>query len=335
LERTQVLIARLQQASPLAVMVRGYMQYLKIIILIITLTFISVDTVFAQIDNKRDNLIQKVQKLSDILMTAEKNDDTKNFLTLYEENAISMPDYQPMLRGIDEISIYYKEIFQRQRIKSFQKKIEEVINLGKTTIVEIGTFKKEYTVLETDSILTLNGKYCYVWNIQPGGSLKIKGEISGFFHPVKNPKNLVVSLQTHLGESEIHKENETPIELRAYNALMEKYVKNGEGALRSQFFTNDGKFMPFAHPTLTGMNELKPYLIAYDTRGTDFKFDLLSVYTYDYEYFDEYILEYPKFKVKWSTPNALGVVEGKGIRIWKRQDDKSLKLYLEISTHNL
>ncbi len=116
---------------------------------------------------------------------------------------------------------------------------------------------------------------------------------------------------------------------------MEKYVKAGKGALRAQFFSNDGKFMPFSHPTLTGMSELKPYLIAYDTRGADFKFDLLSVYTYDYEYFDEYILEYPKFKVKWSTPNASGVAEGKNIRIWKRQSDKSLKLYLEISTHNL
>ena len=311
------------------------MRYLKFIVLSITLSFINIDSVFAQRDKKADNLKQKVQKLSDILTVAEKNDDIKKFLTLYEENAISMPDYQPMLRGINEISNFYKEIFQRQSVKNFQRKAEEVINLGKTTIVEIGSFKKEYSATETDSILTLNGKYCYVWNIQPNGSLKIKGEIFGFFQPIQNPENFVVNLQTHLGESDIYNEDEIPIELRAYNALMEKYVKNGEGALRSQFFTEDGKFMPFAHPTLAGMNELKPYLITYDTRGADFNFDLLSVYTYDYERFDEYILEYPKVKVEWSTPNASGAVQGKGLRIWKRQEDKSLKLYLEIGTHNL
>lgn len=311
------------------------MQYLKFPISFVVLSFLSFDSVFAQPKTKFDNLKHKVQKLSEILTTAETNDDTKTFLALYEENAVSMPDYQPMLRGIDEISIFYKEIFQRQKIKQFHRRTEEVISLGKTTLAEIGTFKKEYSELETDSILTLNGKYCYIWNILPNGSLKIKGEIFGFFHPIQKPGNFVVGLQTHLGESDIHKENEIPIELRAYNALMEKYVKNGEGALRCQFFTDDGKFMPFSHPTLTGMNELKPYLIAYDTRGVDFRFDLLSVYTYDYEYFDEYVLEYPKFKVKWSTPDASGVAEGKNIRIWKRQGDKSLKLYLEISTHNL
>lgn len=310
------------------------MRYLKFIILV-TLSFIGVDNLFAQVDKKADNLKQRIQKSSTILTIAEKNDDIKTFLALYEENAISMHDYQPMLRGINDIETYYKEIFRRQRIKVFQREIEEVINLGKTTIVEIGTFKKECSVQEADSILVLNGKYCCVWNIQADGSLKIKGEIFGFFHEIKSPENFVVSLQNHFVESDIHKESEIPIELRAYNALMEKYVKNGEGALRSQFFTNDGRFMPFSHPTLTGMDELKPYLIAYDTRGVDFKFDFLSVYTYDYEYFDEYVLEYPKFKVKWSTPSASGVAEGKNIRIWKRQRDKSLKLYLEISTHNL
>jgi ketosteroid isomerase-like protein len=312
------------------------MTYLKCTILLLTFSLVN-NSMFsqAQIDIRPDNLKQKVRKLSDRLTVAEKNDDLKSFMAFYEKNVISMHDYQPMLRGINEVGSYYKEIFTRQSIKSFHRITDEVISLDKTTLAEIGTFKKEYSAPETDSILTVNGKYCYIWKIQPDGGLKIKGEIAGFFHAVKNPESFVVRLPTHLAEPGIHKENEVPIELRAYNALMEKYVKNGEGALRSQFFTADGKFMPFSHRTLTGMDELKPYLIAYDTRGADFKFDLLSVYTYEYEYFDEYVLEYPKFKVKWSTPNASGTAEGKNIRIWKRQADRSLKLYLEISTHNL
>lgn len=115
---------------------------------------------------------------------------------------------------------------------------------------------------------------------------------------------------------------------------MEKYVRIGDGALRSEFFTNDGKFMPFAHSTVTGMDELKPYLIAYDTHREGFTIDSISVHTYHYEYFDDYVLEYPKFKVKWSTPQFSGRTEGKGVRIWKRQEHKSLRIYREIGTHN-
>ena len=57
-------------------------------------------------------------------------------------------------------------------------------------------------------------------------------------------------------------------------------------------------------------------------------------YTYEFETRGEYILEYDMFKVKWSVPNYSGRTEGKGIRIWKRQEDKSLRLYREIGTHN-
>ena len=309
------------------------MKKTKFISLLIVFTVIPVACIYAQPDAKVKVLKDRLQKLSGILSLAEKNDDMKSFMAFYEENAISMPEYQPVLRGIKEINSFYKEIFKRQKIKTYQKQTEEVINLGKS-IVEIGTFKKEYTGTKADSVFTLNGKYCNIWSLQPDGSLKIKGETFGFFHQVQHPETFVVNVETQAGEAEIHPEHKIPMELRAYNALMEKYVKNGEGALRSQFFTEDGKFMPFAHPTVTGINELKQYLVAYDTHGGGFKFDSISVYTYDYEYFNDYVLEYPKFKVKWSTPTNSGKAEGKGVRIWKRQKDKSLKLYIEIGTHN-
>lgn len=114
---------------------------------------------------------------------------------------------------------------------------------------------------------------------------------------------------------------------------MEKGVRNRDGILRSEFITHDAKFMPFAEPTVTGIDEIKPYLIAYSSRG-EVTIDSISVYTYHYEYLNDYLLEYPKYKVKWSAPPSSGRTVGKGIRIWKRQEDKSLKIYREISTHN-
>ncbi len=287
----------------------------------------------AQTSEPSGALQSRLQQLSDRLSTAEKNDDIKGVLAFYEEDAISMPDYQPMLRGTNEIGPYYTEIFRRQKVSFLQRQTKEVIPLGKT-IIEIGTFKKKLSPTADDTSSLLQGKYCHIWHVQADSSLKIKREISGFFHPVARPEAFVVGLSTHAGEAVIYDEDEIPVELRAYNALMEKYVKNGEGALRSQFFCDDGQFMPFAHPTVSGIQALKPYLVAYDTHGEGFRFDSISVYTYDFEYFQDHVLEYPKFKVKWSTPTASGKAEGKNVRIWKRQKDGSLKLYVEISTHD-
>jgi len=114
---------------------------------------------------------------------------------------------------------------------------------------------------------------------------------------------------------------------------MEKGVRTRNGEERSKFFTEDGIFMPFADTTVTGMKEIKPYLIAYSSRGT-VRIDSVMCYTYDFEYANDYIIEYDMFKVRWSFPDRSGRTEGKGIRLWKRQPDKSLRLYREIGTHN-
>ncbi len=276
---------------------------------------------------------QQLEELSEIRTEAEKNDDLESLLVYYDENTISMPEYQPTLHGIDEIEVFYQEIFQRQNIKTFQRTADEIICLD-NTIVEIGTFKKEYTDLKLDTVLLQNGKYWNIWKIQSDGSFKLKGETFGFFHPVEHPEALVVALtETQPDKTDVYSNQKIPLELRAYNALNEKYVRMRDGALRSEFYTSDPKFMPFQEPTVTGIDEIKPYLIEYSSRG-EVTIDSIAVYTYRYENFDDYILEYAKFKVKWIAPQRSGSAEGKGIRLWKRQNDGSLKIYRETGTHN-
>jgi ketosteroid isomerase-like protein len=123
---------------------------------------------------------EQLQILSDLRTQSEKNDDLETFLASYDENAISMPEYQPTLTGITEITAFYKEIFQRQKIKTFERKAEEFIALD-STIIEIGTFQKEYTELNSDTLITQSGKYWSIWKTNPDGSFKLKGDVFGFF----------------------------------------------------------------------------------------------------------------------------------------------------------
>lgn len=271
----------------------------------------------------------QIKQLTSTLTQAEKSDDLTTFLSFYDPNIISMPEFQPELNGVNEVEAYYKEIFGRQRVQSFRRQTNEIVNLGQT-LVETGSFEKKLTTTGSDSLLTLNGKYIHVWGIQPDGKLRLKGEAYGFFHPVKNPGIFVVPVKSSGVKGP---DQNTTFELRAYNALMEKLVRNGEGALRSEFYTADGMFMPFAHPNVLG-KDIRPYLIKYDTHPQGFNIDSIWVYTHHYEYFNNYVLEYSKFKVKWSFTQTSGRTEGKGIRLWKRQEDKSLRLYREIGTHN-
>src|SRR5690606_677101 len=137
---------------------------------------------------------------------------------------------------------------RRQNIKSFQRMTEEIIDLD-SAIVEFGTLTKEYTNADSgsDSLLTLNGKYYHVWAVQPNGGLKLKGEAFGYFHHVPAPETFVVAgAETDPAKADSFTGKPAPFELRAYNALNEKLVKSRDGAARSEFYTAESKFMPFA-----------------------------------------------------------------------------------------
>ncbi len=282
-----------------------------------------------EMETAENELRQLTRQLTD----AEIADDLETFLEHYNPDAVSMPEYQLTLEGQDEIGNFYREIFARQKIRSFERVPREYIHLD-SMIVEIGTFKKEYSDSTNDSVQILRGKYWYVWKRKSDTGYKISGESFGFFHHVPHPERMVVlGSKTQPDESRLQPKKEIPFELKAYNALMEKGVRTRDGVLRSGFFTGDGSFNPFADTTVTGMAEIKPYLIAYSSRGT-VRIDSIMCYTYDFEQEGDLILEYDMFKVKWSVPDFSGRTEGKGIRIWKRQADHSLRLFREIGTHN-
>lgn len=284
-------------------------------------------------ETPQQSVERQLQELTQRITEAESNDDLPAFLKYYHSQAIIMPEYQLTLDGHEEMEVFYAEIFKRQNVKLFQRQSNEFIRLGKI-IVEIGTFHKKYTQSGVDSVITLTGKYWNVWAQEANGDFKIHGEAFGYFRPVDNPENLVIAgSEKQQNESDVIKETQAPFELMAYNALMEKGVRKRDAILRSGFFTEDARLFPFADTIVTGIKEIKPYLIDYSSRGT-VTIDSIQCYTYAFENAGEYVLEYDMFKVKWSRPDHSGRTEGKGIRIWKRQEDHSLRLYREIGTHN-
>ncbi|MGA0555234.1 YybH family protein [Larkinella sp. VNQ87] len=283
---------------------------------------------------KPPSIQQRLQQHSEALVTAEKNGDLDRFLHSYAPNAIVMPEYQLTRTGLREIREFYQELFQRQQIRTLEHKADEWLWLTDSAIVELGTFRKQFIDPTLgDSLQTHRGQYWHIWRVQPDGTINLQGEAYGFFHPVTQPERLVVATGKQPDEPEIYADRTPPFELLAYNALMEKGVRTRNGPLRSSFFTEDGSFKPFAEELVTGLPQIKPYLIAYSSRGV-VTIDSVRCYTYASDTFERYTLEYAMFKVQWHRADAAGRTEGKGIRIWKRQPDHSLKLYREIGTHN-
>lgn len=97
-------------------------------------------------------------------------------LSMYTNDAISMPSNQPMQEGIEAIRKGAEEMAKAGvKFSSFEPTIKKVIPEG-NLITEIGTYKTKLTIPGMDQPVEDHGKYLTIWEKQPDGSLKVKVE---------------------------------------------------------------------------------------------------------------------------------------------------------------
>lgn len=212
----------------------------------------------------------------------------------------------------------------------YEKNTLEIFQI-KDRIVEVGQLHFSYQIKDSATAVKLTGKYMQVWAVQKNQSLKLQAVAEGYFSNVEQPavwvvaKSGTVTPNATANKSLAH-------QLQALNTLMEEAVRNRDGNLRADFFTDDASFMPFADTTKTGMQVLRPYLILYNSYPVTI--DSINIYNMGAEDMGSYVIEYPLFRVQWHNSGGSGRGSGKGIRLWRREKDCSLKIFREIGLHN-
>ncbi len=103
--------------------------------------------------------------------------NSEKLLSLYTEDAISMPSYQPIHDGIAAIRKANDEMAKTGvKYNSFAPTTLKVIANG-NLITEIGTYKISMSMPNMDKPIEDQGKYLTIWEKQKDGSLKVKVEI--------------------------------------------------------------------------------------------------------------------------------------------------------------
>jgi len=102
--------------------------------------------------------------------------NTEASLSLYTDDAISMPSYEPMHQGIAEIRKANETMAASGwKFESFEPNIVKVIPMG-NLITEIGTYNVSMNMGDVSKPMKDKGKYLTIWEKQDDGSLKIKVE---------------------------------------------------------------------------------------------------------------------------------------------------------------
>ena len=142
---------------------------------IISLTLGSLLTLSALAAENGD-LKQKIQELNDKMAKAVVDGKPTESLNLYAEDAISLPNYSPILKGKEAIKKHHQEM-ETSGIKfhSFDLTTMMIKEAG-DLIHEIGTYTLSMSIPGAPERIQDKGKYLTIWKKESDGSLKIVTE---------------------------------------------------------------------------------------------------------------------------------------------------------------
>lgn len=137
----------------------------------IAFLFISI-SLFAQ---DADKIKTKIEEQNKIYTKAMIDNDMETMLSMYTDDIISMPSYQPTVKGLAKV----REISEMQA-KSGWKTTHFVLNFTDVIIagnlaIEIGNYDMKMSGPGVPDWAD-NGKYITIWEVQEDESLKIKVE---------------------------------------------------------------------------------------------------------------------------------------------------------------
>ena len=138
-------------------------------------TFLFIATFIDAQDNAE--LMKKIQAMNDESAKKMVSSDEAGMWGNYTEDVISMPSYEPMLKGLNACKESYKKMFESgMKMTAFKSTVTDILQSG-NFVVDIGTYEITMTMPQMgDMPWSDHGKYMTVWEMQDDGSLKIKVE---------------------------------------------------------------------------------------------------------------------------------------------------------------
>jgi len=141
-----------------------------------SLLFVFVFTAGVVFSQSSDDLKSQIEKINKEMTKNMLEGNTEKSLSMYTEDAISMPSYEPMHEGIDAIREATEKMAKSGwKCNSFEPTTLKIVPNG-NMITEIGTYKISMSMPGMDKPMDDHGKYLTIWEKQKDGSMKVKLE---------------------------------------------------------------------------------------------------------------------------------------------------------------
>jgi len=279
-------------------------------------------------------LAAEIQRRNADLSATWRSGDIDRRMAVYAPDSVSNPDYQPRLYGPTSIARYYRALASRQRVSACTRRTTEIIPLNDESVLEFGRFDVTYAPAAGGASRNHQGRYANLWRRQPDGALKLKAEVWGYLQRIDDPASYSLAEPETAGRAAPPGDPKVEAELAELNRVDAEAVKTHDAAAKIARYADDAIYMPYADTPKVGIGEIGAHLVRYTEQGRGVTFESVRVWNEGFEVLGGYVVEYPKFEVRWRNGADSGIVSGGGLRLWRRQADGSLKMFRQIATHD-
>lgn len=283
-------------------------------------------------DNKTVNYLDSFRlKYTDGILKG----NFKNVLDQYSATVRLMPEFQKTVLGKPNATLYYEAFFNRFSIPSYNKAKIEILDLD-SMVVELGYLDMTIVSKKSKQKYDLKGKYQNIWKKSTQGNLSLVAEAWNYNHAIDFSDQLrfeeVPSVQMAFQQHLPVKDN-ISWELAALNALMENAIVQRDAKIWAQFFADDGMFIYSFNPIYQGRKVLDEYIDKHAKELPVFEeLDIRNDQVDDLK--NGYVIEYATHIANWKTGDYSGISTGKNIRIWRREQNGTLKIIRQMAMYD-
>ncbi|MFD2585654.1 YybH family protein [Croceitalea marina] len=280
-------------------------------------------------ENSNDK-IHQIKTLSQKLVEALKSESLESTLSLFCDEATLLPEYHKSLVGKSKIRAYYSQFFEKTVTSKLSKKSFEILDLG-MYFVELGTFEHTYKTPKNEEF-HYKGKYTTYWLFSEDKAPKIIAHILGasnYFEAenlnfisvaVSDSKEIIPSSQWERDIEEIRK--------FVYDAIL-----SGDSKRQMKTYAEDAVYMTYYVPPFIGKGKIREYFDQH--YNPDVSMDSLMTKSVRVIDMGDYALKFGEYYVGWTWEGKPSYIEGKGLTLYKRMEDDSIKIYRQMINHSM
>jgi ketosteroid isomerase-like protein len=278
------------------------------------------------------SVAQRLQRANDGIAADWRSSNAASLGERYAVEATLMPEHSAVRRGAAAIADYYAALFDAVRVEDYRRTSHDVVVYGQHA-VQTGRYTLAFSHADAAG-KTFDGKFMALWELS-APEPRLVCELWGTdapFDPALWPR---ITATSTADARPADVDAALVREISTRNALIDTLVTERRGAEHAKLFFPDAIYLTYYTPMRVGEAQIREYFVEHEKPG-DVTIESLELRSGKLHALEgrEVVLEEGFYRVGWRAGVAHGVVDGKSLNLWKRDETGTLKLFRQAVNHD-